>query len=222
MDSNQGNAAAEFSAIKPLPTVGAVYGHGWRSVFSGDTLSLFVVVVIGLAISSVASLLDAVPSFLFAILIETPIVYGLAYVYLRAVRQEEVGIEQMFAPFKQFADVVLSGTLVTIFIVLGFVLLIVPGIIIGCRLAFVPYLIMDKKLKTVPAMKESWELTRGHSWRIFGMYLLAIPIIILGLICFVVGILVSFMWMYAAFASMYFAITGAPPVENSEQDPIVP
>ena len=72
---------------------------------------------------------------------------------------------------------------------IGFVLLIVPGIIFACRLSFVPYLVMDKGLDPVAAIEKSWFMTRGHGWRIFGMYLLSILLFIVGFMLFIVGAL---------------------------------
>jgi uncharacterized membrane protein len=85
--------------------------------------------------------------------------------------------------------------------------LIVPGIILACRLAFVSYLVVDRKMETIPALKESWRLTRGHANKVFLMGLLAIPIVIAGLICLVVGIIPAVMWIHAAFASLYYAVS---------------
>ena len=49
-------------------------------------------------------------------------------------------------------------------------------------------------------------MTRGYGWQIFLMGLLAIPIVIVGLICLFVGVFVSVMWISAAIAVMYHAV----------------
>jgi hypothetical protein len=51
----------------------------------------------------------------------------------------------MFAAFNNYLNAVLAYLLVTVIIIIGFVLLIIPGIIFACKLAFVPYLIVDQK-----------------------------------------------------------------------------
>ena len=89
---------------------------------------------------------------------------------------------------------------------IGIVLFLIPGIIFACRLAFVPYLVMDKGLDPVAAIEKSWFMTRGHGWRIFGMFLLAIPMFFLGLLLIVVGAYFALMWVSAAFASLYYAV----------------
>ena len=61
-------------------------------------------------------------------------------------------------------------------------------------------------MEPVAAIEKSWEMTKGHGWQIFGMGLLVIPIVIGGLLCFIVGIVFSIIWISAAFASMYHAV----------------
>jgi uncharacterized membrane protein len=92
---------------------------------------------------------------------------------------------------------------------IGFVLFIIPGVIFACRLAFVPYLVMDKGLDPVAAIEKSWFMTRGHGWRIFGMYLLAFVLVVLGFVALLIGALFAIMWVGCAFASLYHAIDAA-------------
>ncbi|MCK5277444.1 MAG: DUF975 family protein, partial [Cyclobacteriaceae bacterium] len=116
-------------------------------------------------------------------------------------------ISDMFDGFKKnYLNIVLANLLMFAIIGLGFIFLIIPGIILACRLAFVPYLVMDKNLEPVAAVEKSWEMTRGYGWKIFGMGMLAIPIFILGLICLFVGVIFALIWISAAFAAMYHAI----------------
>lgn len=142
----------------------------------------------------------------YALFVVNPIKYGAAFLRLQAVRNQTFEVKEIFDVFKNYLNVVLASLLSISIIVIGFVFLIIPGIIFACRLAFVPYLVMDKKLDPVKAVEESWRLTRGYGWRIFGMGLLAVPIALLGLIMLVVGIIPAVIWITAAFASMYHAV----------------
>ena len=65
---------------------------------------------------------------------------------------------------------------------------------------------MDKGLDPVAAIEKSWFMTRGHGWRIFGMFLLAIPMFLIGLLLIAVGAYFALMWVSAAFASLYYAV----------------
>jgi uncharacterized membrane protein len=122
-------------------------------------------------------------------------------------RNEKIDIKEMFSGFtSNYLNIILANLLTFAIVGLGFVFLIVPGIILACRLAFVPYLVMDKKLEPVAAVEKSWSMTRGHGWTIFGMGLLAILIVIAGLLCLIVGIFFALIWINTAFASIYYAI----------------
>ena len=85
-------------------------------------------------------------------------------------------------------------------------MLIVPGIYFACRLAFVPYLVIDEKMEAMEALKASWAMTKGHGWTVFFMGLLAFFIVIAGLLVLIFGVLISAMWISAAFAILYHSV----------------
>jgi len=144
--------------------------------------------------------------FAYALLIAGPIEYGAASAYLKAARGDKLEIKDMFTVFRNYWNAVLANLLVDIIVVVGFILLIVPGIVFACKLAFVHYLVVDEKMGAIEAIKGSWRMTNGHAWQVFLIGLLAIPISIAGLICFGVGIIIAVMWVSLAFASLYHAI----------------
>ncbi len=143
----------------------------------------------------------------YGIFIAGPIGMSASWVFLKAVRREKIEIRDMFSVFERnYWNAVLAGILKFIIIGLGIVMLIVPGIIFACRLAFVNYLIIDEKMEALEALKASWAMTRGHGWTIFGMGLLAIPIVIAGLIMLFFGVFIAAMWISAAFAVLYYSV----------------
>ena len=66
----------------------------------------------------------------------------------------------------------------------------------------------------IEAIKESWNLTTGHSVTIFLIGLLSIPIIIAGLLVCCVGVIVSSMWIELAFAYIFLAIMASKMIGN--------
>ena len=113
----------------------------------------------------------------------------------------------MFAVFQiNYWNAVIAGILVAIIVGIGIVMLIVPGIIFACRLAFVPYLVIDRNMEAMEALKTSWNMTKDYGWKIFGIGILAIPIVILGLLCFFFGVIISVMLISTAFAVMYHSV----------------
>jgi hypothetical protein len=160
----------------------------------------------------------------YAVFIAGPIGMSTGWAFLKAVRREKIEIKDMFSVFERnYWNAVLAGLIKTIIIVLGFFMLIVPGIIFACRFAFVKYLIIDEKMEAMEALKASWAMTRGHGWTIFGMGLLAIPIVIAGLICLFVGVFIAGMWISAAFAVLYYSVylrKGIPLTNGTAVQPI--
>ncbi len=207
-----------------LPGVGTSYDNAWRRLWK-CFVELLLLIVIYIVISipsgvggwfpnSSASPALGFFTFLYSVFVMAPVGYGVAFASLKAARGEKPEVADMFEGFKTYWNVVAAGLLVSVIVVVGLVLLIVPGIIFACKLAFVPYLVMDRKMEATEAIRTSWNVTNGRAGIIFLMGLLAIPIFIAGAICFGVGVIISAMWVSLAFASYYQSVSapgGAPP-----------
>ncbi len=217
----QENANTMQSSTVLTPTVGASYGNGWRQMWK-YFLELFLIGIIGLVIGipsgmgggearegAAAVSVLGVLGFIYTILIVNPIDYGILFAYLKAARNDKLEIRDMFEAFRNYWNAVLANLLVGAIVIVGFFLLIIPGIIFACKLAFTPYLVVDRRMAVIEAVKESWRMTNGHAWTVFLIGLLAIPISIVGLICLVVGIIPAIMWITAAFASLYHAVSAS-------------
>ena len=108
-------------------------------------------------------------------------------------------------PFWKFAGVSL---LTGIAVLIGLVLLIVPGIIVGIMLMFVGYLVIEEKLGPIEAMKRSAALTKGHRWKLFQLALATILINILGFLALLVGLFVSVPVSFLAAVHAYRTLKG--------------
>ena len=200
-------------------STGDNYSKGWKLIFT-TFIELLVVTLVyaviqiptgGIQIKPDGFEWYLVPIVMLAIgygiFISGPIGYSVSWVFLKAVRREKIEIKDMFAVFdRNYWNAVIAGLVTTIIIVIGFFMLIVPGIIFACRLAFVPYLIMDEKMEAMEALKASWAMTKGHGWTVFFMGLLAFFIVIAGLLVLIFGVLISAMWITAAFAVLYHSV----------------
>ncbi len=78
--------------------------------------------------------------------------------------------------------IMVLGLLATL---VGFVLLIIPGIIVLIRLTFTAPVLVVEDLRGRKALGRSWRLAAGHFWRILGVVILA------GLIVGIVALIVS-------------------------------
>jgi len=143
----------------------------------------------------------------YGLLVAPVVTYGGNWMYLRFMRDEQPNIADIFVGFKKgYLNIVLANLLVYAIVGIGFLLFIVPGIIFACRLSFVPYLVMDKGLDPVAAIEKSWFMTRGHGWRIFGMFVLSCLMFLVGLVLLIVPGLFVLLWSSSAFASLYHAV----------------
>lgn len=204
---------------KPLATISGSYGYGWQQMKKYFLYFFLILLIIAIAESpasfvkdseldnSAMLLLMQLFSAAYAVLLLPIITYGGNLLYLRGIRNEEIDFSELFVGFREkYVQIVLANLLKFALIGMGFIFLIVPGIILLCRLAFVSFLVMDKDLDPIAAIEKSWQMTKGHGWKIFGMGLLAIPVFLLGLLCFIVGAFAAVMWISAAFTSFYHAI----------------
>lgn len=108
--------------------------------------------------------------------------------------------------FWQYAAVkILTG----IIVVVGLVLLIVPGIIAALALLFATYLVIDKNLGPIDAIKESVRITKGHRWQLFLLALALVGINILGALALMVGLLVTVPVSLLAVAHAYRKLSAA-------------
>ena len=66
--------------------------------------------------------------------------------------------------------ILVSSLLMALVVGLGFLLLIVPGVMLGVGLALaIPAVVLEPGTSASGALSRSWELTRGSRWRIFGL-----------------------------------------------------
>jgi uncharacterized membrane protein len=200
-------------------STGDNYSKGWKLIFT-TFIELLVVTLVytiiqiptnGIRIKPDEFEWFMVPIVMLAIgygiFISGPIGYSVNWVFLKAVRREKIEIKDMFAVFERnYWNAVVAGLVTTIIIIIGLIMLIVPGIIFACRLAFVPYLVLDEKMEAMEALKTSWAMTKGYGWTVFFMGLLAFLIVIAGLIMLIFGVLISIMWLSAAFAILYHSV----------------
>jgi uncharacterized membrane protein len=144
----------------------------------------------------------------YQILVAAPLAYGAAYAFLRAARGERPEIGDLFVPFQRnWLQAVLANLIVTVAVVIGFILLVIPGIYLAVKLSCVPFIVIDEGRDAMDAIQESWRRTDGYFWTLLGAGLLGIVIVVVGLILLVIGSIPATMLVYLAFATLYAAIT---------------
>jgi uncharacterized membrane protein len=104
-----------------------------------------------------------------------------------------------------------ASILYALALVVGLILLVVPGIIFALMFMFTTFIVIDRELGPVEAMKESNRITHGHKWSLLGFTLMLVLINLLGLIALVVGLLVSIPVSSLAVTHAYRVLSGRTP-----------
>ena len=112
--------------------------------------------------------------------------------------------------FKESWDVLwryaLASILCVIIVGIGFILLIIPGIIAQVMLSLVMFLVVEKGMKPFESLKESKRMTQGKKWDLFLFLLVLLLINIIGAIPAGLGLLVTMPVSLLAFTHVYKAI----------------
>lgn len=115
--------------------------------------------------NSLASLLNFVVS-----LAMMPISVGLTYYMLKFVRKQNPDVNDLWSQFSRFVPIVVTSFIASLAILGGFILLVIPGIIIAFGLSMYQYILADPEysnLENVPVLKESFRLMKGYKMDFF-------------------------------------------------------
>ncbi len=90
-----------------------------------------------------------------------------------------------------FFTFLLTWILYLLVVTVGFVLLVVPGVIWGLKFGYSSFLVVDRKLDPIEAFRESSRLTSGVKGQLFWFALLLFGLNLLGAIALGVGLFVT-------------------------------
>jgi uncharacterized membrane protein len=137
-------------------------------------------------------------------LLAGPLQLGLSIYILNIFYDQPASIENLIEGFKPLLKVLLLYLVISVATIVGFILLIVPGIIISLGLSMSYYILIENPELTIEEiLKESWKLTDGYKMQLFVLHLRFIPWYLLGVLCFIVGIFVVLPWHQLTVASYY-------------------
>lgn len=128
---------------------------------------------------------------------------GMISISLKLVEHKKpVYKDLFFLDWKLIFVYVIANLVRSIAIFVGFILLIVPGIIIAIKLQFIDYLIVDKKMG-FESINKSWEMTKGVKWNLFVFGILICLINVLGFLALLLGLFITLPLSMVATAYVY-------------------
>lgn len=166
-------------------TISNWFSSGWK-IFKKDAgVSIAFAVLAGICYL----LLSRIP---FAgLLVWYPIIAGFIIVSLMSFRNQTVEFKNYFGGFRHLIPLLVFTILSTIFIFIGVLLLIVPGVYLSVAYLFAPCLIVDKNIDFWPAMEISRKKVNKHWFGLFGFSILIILLNIIGCLSFLVGLFIT-------------------------------
>jgi hypothetical protein len=202
-------------------TVGSAIRFGWETFkkrpwfFVGASFVIFI--AYGVA-GAVTSAIDAglggsaeestLVGSLINWILSTFISMGVTAFYLTAHdNPETVDLTPLWHP-RPFWKFLGASILVGLTIGIGFILLIVPGLIAAVFFMFTTFIVIDKEFGPIEAMKESMRIGRGYRWPLLGFICVLALIMLAGVIALLVGVLVAMPVTSLAFVHAYRVLTG--------------
>lgn len=166
---------------------------------------------LGVLVAFVYVLIIGVPSSIFpdgegivSLVLAGPLAVGVAYFSFAVIRGETFHFFQLFEGFNVFGKSFLANLCYSLLVIVGFVLLIIPGIIFGLALSMTFFVMADRpELSFSECLNESWNLTSGYRFKLLGLNLRFIPWYLLGILCLGVGVLLVIPWYYISLARFY-------------------
>ena len=111
---------------------------------------------------------------------------------------------------EQFAYFVLVAVVYGFAVMLGLVVLIIPGIILGLGFLFAKYYIAEDRLGFTAAFRSSWEITKGNRWKMLWFGIVAGLFNVLGFSALGLGLLITIPMTQLMYARMFRMLDGIP------------
>lgn len=123
--------------------------------------------------------------------VQTYISLGFIRLFLKAARNEGPQIADLFSGGRYLVPGLIASLLVALGVSLGFLLLVIPGVILSLGWMFTQLLLVDKNLGPVEAIKESWRITQGEKGGLFLWGLVVLGVLLAGAMACGIGLFVA-------------------------------
>jgi hypothetical protein len=118
-----------------------------------------------------------------------PLIVGIIMLAIHYSRGERLAFQSIFSYYHLTGRLSLAALLIYIMTVIGFVLLILPGIYLSIAYIFTLPLIADKGMDVWEAMELSRKTVTKHWFKVFGLFLLLSIIMTLGALALGIGLI---------------------------------
>ena len=145
-------------------------------------------------------------TFTLSIVINSALIGGYYIILIRAVRGQNPSLEQIMHVKPFIKGIVITSLLLTVAMMFGALLLIIPAYIIMLGCWFSQLIVIDKNLSGMDALKASWRLSDGHKLNLLGYFILTGFLNFAGMLACGVGVLVTFPMTFIGAIMIYDAL----------------
>lgn len=191
----------QIKTVKSI-SIGDWLNKGWDIIASD--LSNFVILTLIYMVFAIALSATVIGEFL----ITGPLTAGYFLIIFNKIRGKSIYIGDIAKGFNFFIAAVLADILISVFVTVGFIFLIIPGIIIFALYMFTYPNIVEKNMDFWTAMEESRILVTKHLFEFSIFALILIMIFLVGFLLFGVGLLIAVPLIFAAIACAYDDMVG--------------
>jgi len=158
-------------------------------------INIFVYVLGGNDMNSLRYNISSLIVSLLSVVIYIP----LTLVYIAGLKNEKVSISEAFQGISTYiVNYIVASILVGIASFVSFILFVIPAFFVIPRLVFAPYLVIDKKMDALDAVKASWDMSKGHVAKFYGITGATIAMALLSLTIIGIPFSIYFLIMYSA------------------------
>ena len=155
---------------------------------------------------------------LTSLIFAPPLSIGMTIFSLNISRDNNPEIDNLFIPFKtSWVNSILAYLMMGILVVVGFILLIIPGIIASLMFSQVFFIMgEDKEIGAYDALVKSMHMIKGYKWKFFRILLRLMGLAILCLFTLGIGFIWLLPYQNVVFAKFYDDIKDNSSFKNQE------
>jgi len=135
-----------------------------------------------------------------------PLIVGIIMLAINYSRDEPIEFKSIFNYYHLTGKLALAAILIYIMTILGFILLVLPGIYLSIAYIFTLPLIADKGMDVWEAMELSRKTVTKHWFKVFGLMLLLTIIMGLGALAFGIGLIWAVPLMFVTLYGLLYPL----------------
>ncbi len=174
--------------------------YGWKSAKKNWGF-LIVCILIMVAVNAVPSFLSTllmtndrpnIATFVIQIIgwvLQMAVSLGIIGVALKLYDKKKAVYSNMLDYFQLIIPYFLGSIIYMVIVVVGLILLVVPGIVWSIKFRYFTYYMVDRNMGPIDALKASAKITEGVKWKLFFFGLVVALINVVGALLLLVGLL---------------------------------